>query len=496
MNSKFFAAILVVSVWILAVSLSAEGRNADDISEKIVEGKRYLTEKLEEKDIKILHEKGCEIDKKSKRIASVICPEDAAAELGLRENIKVYASDLNADRQIGADSVWNAGYNGTGRLVAILDTGIDYNHVELLDSYAGGWNFVANNSNPYDDNGHGTHVSGIITANGVVESAKGAAPDAKILALKVLDSSGSGYFSDVIEAIYHSVDGHDGDYGTADDFNPDAISMSLGSSYPYLYTGSNCDSAYPEMANAVNYAVSRGIMVVAAAGNDARGVSIPGCMSNATAVAAVDGSDVRAPWSGTGGSLDIAAPGVGVYSTVPSGYGTKSGTSIATPFISATVALLKQANSSMKVSDIRNALYNTAKDFGSLGWDKYYGWGRVNASAALIYALSPPAKPKMHIARIDMAKQTSFPKTRAAATVYVVNEAGNPVSGASVSGKWSGLTFDSDTGTTDSGGKTVIYSDWKTKAKGTFTFSVTNMAKAGWIYDYSANLETGDSITV
>ncbi|MBU4245606.1 MAG: S8 family serine peptidase, partial [Nanoarchaeota archaeon] len=226
-------------------------------------GKKYVVDKVGEKDLESLREKGCEIIKQHKKVASVSCSDDVAAALNLKEDIKVYAVDIIADAQIGADSAWASGYAGTDRKVAVLDTGIDYTHPELSDSFAGGWNEIANNDNPFDDNGHGTHVAGIITANGVDSRAKGVAPDAKVLAFKVLDSTGSGYFSDVIAAMYDVVDGQDGVYGTNDDYNADVISMSLGTSAPYLYTGSNCDYAYPEMVTAVAYANSRGVAVVA-----------------------------------------------------------------------------------------------------------------------------------------------------------------------------------------------------------------------------------------
>lgn len=593
---KIYFVVLAV---ILVISGAAPALADDE------DGKRYLTEKVDGKSLKEFKEKGCEILKKHSKIASLRCPEAVANELNLREDIKVYAFDINADRQIGADIVWNLGYTGTNRTISVIDTGINYNHSELSDSYAGGWNFIADNNNPFDDNGHGTHVSGIITSNGNAINSKGVAPDAKILALKVLDSAGSGDFFDVIAAIYFTVDGPDGIYGTSDDFNADAISMSLGTGFPYLYTGSNCDYVIPEVTNAVNYAVSRGVTVVAASGNSGtQGVSLPGCISSAIAVGAVNNNDVRASFSGAGYSLDIVAPGVDIYSTWLSGYSTQSGTSMATPHVSAVVALLKQANNSLSVSAVKNALYNTAKNLGTAGWDPYYGSGRVNALAAVnsvlppihdvavssisvpssvtkgsVVAISvavknegnqpetfnvtvsdvtdswtigsktvslsagatqnldfsfntssssigdhtlkaeaipvsgeidaadnvktasiavtePLVNPKMHIASINMTTEKDSNKLRAVATVTVVNETDYPVSGVNVYGHWSNLTSDSDIGTTDSFGKVILYSNWKKNPKGTFTFTVDNLVKSGWMYNSSANVETSDSITV
>jgi serine protease len=146
----------------------------------------------------------------------------------------------------------------------------------------------------------------------------------------------------------------------------------------------NCDSDY--LAKKVNWAVDNGVTVVAAAGNTGGKVSSPACASKAIAVGAVDKNDVRPKWSGSGNALDIVAPGVNIYSTLPNNsYASWSGTSMATPHVSAVVALLLQANSGLTDSQIKEALYKTAKDLGSAGWDKYYGYGRVDALAALNY---------------------------------------------------------------------------------------------------------------
>jgi len=338
-----------------------------------------------------------------------------------------------------------------------------------------------------DDNGHGTHVSGIITANG--GSAKGVAPDTKIIALKVLDASGSGSFSSIIAAIYNATD----------TFKVDVISMSLGTSSPYIYTSENCDAAFVELANAINYANSKGVAVVAASGNynlyGQSGVSIPGCMSGAIGVGAVDGSDGIPWWSGEGISLDIAAPGVNIYSTLPDNtYASYSGTSMATPHVSGVIALMKQARRSLSVDETRNVLFTSAKDFGSSGFDRYYGWGRVNASAAVEYAGNFDTIGKMHIQSITITSQKDKTRgTRAAAVITVVDETGSPAQGASVSVRWSGVTSDADWASTGSDGKATVYSDWKRNARGTFTATVTNVIKPGLLYNASAGMVTGST---
>src|SRR3989344_5065799 len=288
-------------------------------------GKRVITESADEAALAL--SKGCTEIKQVKSLIVLKCSEAIATELNLQEDVRVFAVDTGANSQIRADLVHTGGNTGAGRKVVVLDTGYNYNHPELSSSYGGGKDFVNNDNDPFDDNGHGTHVAGLITADGLVSRAKGVAPDATVLAGKVLSASGSGYFSDVVAAIYWAVDGPDGVYGTADDFNADAISMSLGTSQPYTYKG-YCNNVLPSLTNAIIYARSKGVLVVVAAGNSGgAGVSIPGCISYSTTVGAVDSTDKVASWSGKGQGVDITAPGVSLYSTwLGTGYATASGT--------------------------------------------------------------------------------------------------------------------------------------------------------------------------
>jgi subtilisin family serine protease len=330
---------------------------------------------------------GCNIVRETKGLKALLCASDVASSLGLQEDIKMFAVDAGADSQIGANTVQDSGNNGTGRKVVVLDTGYNYGHVELSSSFIGGRDFVNSDNDPADDNGHGSHVAGLITADGILSKAKGAAPGTGIISGKVLDSSGSGYFSDVVAGIYWAVDGPDGVYGTGDDFNADAISISIGSSSPYVYKG-YCDTVMPSMTNAIKYAVGKNVLVVVAAGNSgSAGVSIPGCVSYSTTVGAVNKSDSIASFSGRGNAVDITAPGVSLVSAWIGGsstYATASGTSMATPIISATVALIKHDHPSYSASQVQAALFNTAKDLGKAGKDTSYGYGRVVASAAVV----------------------------------------------------------------------------------------------------------------
>jgi subtilisin family serine protease len=331
-------------------------------------------------------DQGCNIVRETKGLKALVCTSDVASALGLPEDIRMFAVDAGANSQISASAVQDSGNNGTGRKLVVLDTGYNYGHVELNSSFLGGIDFVNDDNDPADDNGHGSHVAGLITADGILSNARGVAPGAGIIAGKVLDSSGSGFFSDVVAGIYWAVDGPDGVSGTGDDFNADAISISIGSSSPYVYKG-YCDSVMPSMTNAIKYAVSKGVMVVVAAGNSgSAGVSIPGCISYSTTVGAVKKSDSIASFSGRGKAVDITAPGVSLVSSWIGGestYATASGTSMATPIISATVALIKHDHPSYSPSQVEGALFKTAKDLGKAGKDTSYGYGRVVASAAV-----------------------------------------------------------------------------------------------------------------
>ena len=312
--------------------------------------------------------KGCKIIHELSDATALECPANVVSKLKVREDPVLHIMDMEANIQINADDVWALGYTGTGVTVAVLDTGVDSDHPELFDSIAGGKGFGY--ATYEDDHGHGTHVSGIITANGVNTMAKGVSPDAKVWMAKVCDASGSCYTSDIATAIEYIVNNN----------IAKIISISLGGGGTSM---ANCDTDY--LASKVNWAVDNGVTVAAAAGNTSGIVSSPGCASKAIAVGAVNKSDVRASWSGTGLALDIMAPGVNIYSSIISGYASWSGTSMATPHISATIALLKQVNSALTDNQIKDALYKTAKDLGSAGWDKYYGWGRVDALAAVNY---------------------------------------------------------------------------------------------------------------
>nr|QNO57624.1 hypothetical protein LCMFKOLL_00020 [Methanosarcinales archaeon ANME-1 ERB7] len=268
--------------------------------------------------------------------------------------------------RIGAGLVHAGGNKGAGVNVAIIDTGIDYTHSDLDDNFGTllGYDFVNDNEYPMDDNGHGTHCVGIVAAEDKGEGVVGVAPEAHLYAVKVLDSGGSGSLSDVVAGIQWSV----GE-------GMDVISMSLGSDTDYQSLHDACDAA------------AGGIVIVAAAGNDGNppgkgdNVDYPARYDSVIAVAATDSNDNRARWSSTGPAVELAAPGVSIYSTWRGGgYATKSGTSMACPHVAGTAALVIAAGE----GDVRQCIQNTADDLGDEGKDDSYGYGLVDADEAAL----------------------------------------------------------------------------------------------------------------
>lgn len=266
--------------------------------------------------------------------------------------------------KLNAPAAWSMS-QGAGQTVAVIDTGVAQ-VADLSGRLLTGWDIIANHADGRNDlNGHGTHVSGIIAAdanNGV--GIAGLAPQVSILPVRVLNASGSGWSSDIASGIIWAAD-----HGAT------VINMSLGS-----------DSPSNSMKSAINYAVGKGITVVAASGNDGDATpEYPAAYSNVIAVGATTSNDTVASFSTYGPQLDVAAPGDRILSTVPQGYASYSGTSMATPHVSAEAALIRSRASALGVASInvQGIIQDSAKDIGPAGWDKYSGYGRIDPVAAL-----------------------------------------------------------------------------------------------------------------
>jgi type VII secretion-associated serine protease mycosin len=274
--------------------------------------------------------------------------------------------------KISTPAAWESS-TGSDVVVAVVDTGVDGSHPDLAGQLLPGLDAITDTTGGDDDgNGHGTHVAGTVAAvAGNGEGVAGFAPDAKILPIKVLGADGSGYVSDTAQGIVWAADN-----------GAHVINLSLGSSNP-----STAEEA------AVAYAVNRGVTVVAAAGNEREEgspTSYPAAYEGVIAVAATDPGDDVAEYSNQGAYVDVAAPGSGIFSTYPidlpegsSGYNALSGTSMAAPHVAAAAALIKSVQPDLTPDDIQQVLQSSAVDLGGEGFDEDFGYGRIDAAAAV-----------------------------------------------------------------------------------------------------------------
>lgn len=274
--------------------------------------------------------------------------------------------------RIDADLV---SFDASGVSIAVIDTGI-VDHEDL--SVAGGINFVFSGrgrrrsvdpSNWSDGNGHGTHVAGTAAAIDNGFGVVGVAPGADLWAVRVLDSNGSGSLSDVIDGIYWAADN-----------GMDVVNMSLGIEKGVL-------DQFPldkqALKDAVDFAYDSGVVIVAAAGNEGPGedtVIYPARFLSVIAVAATDPTDARAWFSSTGNTVELAAPGTGILSTWNDGlYNTIQGTSMASPHVAGTAALVIAAGTAGTNLEVRSLLAITAD---SIGDPAEFGFGLVDAEQA------------------------------------------------------------------------------------------------------------------
>ncbi|MBI5452215.1 peptidase S8 [Candidatus Gottesmanbacteria bacterium] len=280
-----------------------------------------------------------------------------------------------------SNSAWNYS-KGDGVKVAILDTGIDQDHEDLSGKVQDKDNKNCTDSSTVDDlYGHGTHVAGIVAAS--TNNSLGVAGlgyNASLMNVKVLDDSGSGYYSWITNCIIWAADN-----------GAKVINMSLGG-----------PSKSKTLENAINYAWGKGVVLVAAAGNSGNSSpTYPGYYTNIIAVAATDVNDQKASWSSFGRWVDVAAPGVSIYSTFPNhrytinkslGYDYASGTSMATPHVAGLAALVWATSYGTSNSNVRKQIESTSDKIAGTG--RYWAYGRINALAAVTGVIASAGQAK------------------------------------------------------------------------------------------------------
>ncbi|MBS3784133.1 MAG: S8 family serine peptidase, partial [Anaerolineae bacterium] len=327
-------------------------------------------------------------------------PDGRVHVAGITPNDNFYQAQQWNLRLIGLPEAWVFTRGSTGP-IAVIDTGVDLDHPDLagkLWTNAGeiesngvdddgngytddvhGWDFVSSDGLPDDDHGHGSHVAGIAAAqtdNGA--GVAGVAWESPIMPLRVLNSSGEGGWADVLMAMVYAADN-----------GASVLNLSLGQEPG--------DPQNPVPVQAVqatiSYVQAGGCLVLAAAGNNdsqPAPVMYPAASPGVVAVAATTQSDGAWDRSNRGPEVDVAAPGVSIFSTTKNGgYTWLSGTSMATPHVSGLAALLWSLDPGLKADQVTHVITSTAHDVHTPGWDERTGWGRIDAQVAVFQLAQP-----------------------------------------------------------------------------------------------------------
>jgi len=325
---------------------------------------------------------------------SVVYAQNAIAEIRLLGRTQPAQTIPWGINRIHAPDAWPTS-KGVGVQVAVLDTGVQKDHVDLYVNIKWGISVIGDKeSMDYrdwkDKNGHGTHVTGTIAAVNNEIGVVGVAYNIEVYAIKVIGDSGSGTWQDAADGVYWAMKGPDGIVdkdgdgkvaGDPDDDAAEVISMSFG--------GFGYDQGFYD---ALKAAYNAGIVLVAAAGNEGdSGVTYPAKYPEVIAVAATDENDNVPSWSSKGSEVELAAPGVNVLSTYRNNwYAYGSGTSMAAPHVSGTVGLMVSKiladGRTYTVEGIRDILHTTADDIGPVGKDYASGYGVVRADKAVASA--------------------------------------------------------------------------------------------------------------
>lgn len=274
-----------------------------------------------------------------------------------------YIPDINIDK------AWGELKNKNEFKIAVIDTGVNREHPDLKGQILEGYDFINNDSHVVDDHGHGTFVSGIIAASSNVIGIKGLYEYAKILPVKVLDSNGIGSYEDAARGIIYAADN-----------GAKVINLSIGG-YGYSFM----------LQDAVDYALKKGCIVVAAGGNDGIEQSIyPAAYPDVIGVSALSNNGKIWTGSNRGRHIDVSAPGLNILSTgLNNDYVYASGTSASAAMVSALAGMLASERPDLANSFIEKLIIQSVKDLGDKGTDKIYGYGEVDAIAALEQEVEP-----------------------------------------------------------------------------------------------------------
>lgn len=267
------------------------------------------------------------------------------------------------------DKAWDKVKSASIIKVAVIDSGVYAGHPDLKGKVLDGYDFVNNDADASDDNGHGTFAGGIIAAGANDIGIKGLYAYARIIPVKVIDENGLGTYEDVAKGIIFAADA-----------GARVINLSIGG-YGYSYA----------LQDAVDYALEKGCVVVAAGGNDGIEQEIyPAAYPDVIGVSALGNDGRILPESNRGRHIAVSAPGLDIISTgIDGDYGYISGTSASAPIVSALAAMLLSERSELKSSTIRRLIMQSAKDLGEKGRDKVYGSGEIDALAALEQKVEP-----------------------------------------------------------------------------------------------------------
>ncbi|MBN1681203.1 MAG: S8 family serine peptidase [Anaerolineae bacterium] len=342
--------------------------------------------------------------------------EDSPTVTVLEPNRKRYPSVIPGDdylheqwapNTIHAYNAWNTTTGSPEAVIAVLDTGVDLNHQDLNDKLLPGYDFVDNRPNPQDSAGHGTHVAGIAAAeSNNDQGVAGVSWLSSILPVRIVGPYGASSV-DIADGIIY-----------ATDHGAKVINLSLGG-----------PGWVKIERDAVNYAAARGVVVVAAAGNEDWSVpSYPASYDHVISVASMGENNTVSWFSNYGPYVDIAAPGEYIYSTIRNNrYGDMSGTSMASPQVAGVAALVWASGHAVTVDEVFDALLCTAFDIGPDGRDDDVGWGMVQADWAVDYVPGVSCRPHVEHDDFDDARVIGAPYTDTVSTVYATSWDDDPL---------------------------------------------------------------------